>query len=280
VAPPSQTIALSTVTGAPLSYTISPPSVPWLSVTGSNGKLTGLTDQTSFTVSIVPSGVPAAQTDPYDATINISAVDPNTQAVVTQLSVDVKLLVSPNPELIANPLGPLVFSTCPSCVPAGSATTCGSAASCLVSLSSTQPVTAELNITSFTETVDNKAYGNWLGGTAPLNTTPANFTVIATEQTTNMPAGGYTGSISIGAAGVKPVLNSPVTIPVKFFVNDAKAILNTGTNDGTLSFKQVAGQNAPPAQTITISTDGQPHPFTAVANSGALNWLKVTNGNG
>jgi uncharacterized protein (TIGR03437 family) len=283
--PAPQTVTLSSSTGAPLNYTITPPSsatAPWVQVTSSggqtNGTITGVTDQTSFTVSINTSGVPSPPPSTFlDATINIAATDPTTGNAVNSQSIDVRLYASTTPQLVVTPPGPLLFSTYPNS-PRYPEDDQGPLA---LTLSSTSPAPGDaLNITQIQRIVNNAAStGNWLGGTNPGGTTSTSFTVTATQlSATNMPAGTYNGQVTISATGSSAnlVADSPVTIPAIFVVNTAKGSISTPAGDGTLSFLQTKGGQDPAALTVQVNTDTGGLPFDAVVNTGLLSWLTVS----
>lgn len=284
-APAPQTITLSSSTGAPLQYTVTAPSVPWLQVTSSTGTLSNnVTDQTSITVTPVVTNV-TAQSTPLDATLTITPTDPTTGATLNTVSIDVKLWASATPVLIATPPGPLMFSTWPNApgYPLASACTSGSSL-CTINLASSSSAPADvLTITGVNRTVNNQAtIGEWLGGTNPAGLTPTSFTVNATQlSTVTMPPGTYTGTVSVSAtnAGGTPVPNSPVTLPAIFTVNAAKGSVNTGSQDGSMTFSALQGLQSA-AQTVQVTTDGVSLPFTAVVNTGLLNWLTISKING
>jgi len=296
--PAAQTVSLSSSTGAALSYTVTPPSAaaaPWLLVNGQNGvAVTGVTDQTSFSVSINTSGVPSPPPSSYlDATINVSATDPNTGAAINTVPIDVRLFASTTPILVVSPPGPLQFSTYPNAPGYPVASSCGSQPLCTISLNSTSPATGDiLTITGLTETPTNpvKAVtGNWLGGTQPGPTTPTSFTLNSTQlSTTAMPPGTYQGSVTITANNStgSPVLDAsaanPYTFPVLFTVNEAKGFVTTQQPDGSIQFTATKGPGggAPASQTVQVMTDGVSLPFSAVVNTGLLSWLTVSKLNG
>lgn len=273
-APPQQTVALSTSTGAPLNYSVIPPSAstaPWVQV---SGNLSGVTDQTSFAVAINPAGIPSPLPgNPLDATIVVGATDPTTSAAVNQIAIDVKLWVSPSgtPQLVVVPPGPLVFTAYPN------SPTYPLSATSTLSLSSTSSLPGEaLTIGTPAKTVTNQSVtGNWLGGTNPVPLTPTSFTVNGTVLG-NMPPGTYNGNVQIPATSTiaSTVPNSPVNIPVTFVVNDCK--ITSPQTGFTLSFNQNKGGTQPAAQTVNVNTDGLPHAFFATVNTGLSTWLKLS----
>ncbi|HUA60761.1 MAG TPA: hypothetical protein VML19_18500 [Verrucomicrobiae bacterium] len=284
-APSSQTVSLSSSTGAPLNYTISPPAVSWLQVTSSTGSTSGTTDQTFFTVTPVIGSV-TAQTSPLDATITVTPTDPNTGATLNTVSIDVKLYASATPVLIVSPTGPLQFSTWPNAPAYPLASSCSSGSQlCTINLTSSSSAPADiLSVTGVQRTVASQSItGEWVGGTNPAGNTPANFTVNATQlSATAMPAGTYSGTVSITAtnSGGTAVADSPFSLPVLFTVNSAKGSVVTPQPDGSMQFTQAQNGNAPASQTVQVNTDGVSLPFTAVVNTGPLSWLSVSKING
>lgn len=279
-APVPQVVSLSSSTGAPLNYVVTAPSAataPWVQVLGG---LTGVTDQTSITVSINPAGVPSPAPAGYlDATITVAATDPNTGAAINTVNIDVRLYASTTPQLVVSPPGPLQFSTYPSspAYPLSNTTT--------INLSSTSPAAGDaVTITGFQRSVNNQAVtGDWLGGTTPASMTPTSFTVNATQlSATTMPPGVYTGTVSIAANGPNgnATADSPISLAAVFVIDSAKGTIITPRSDGTLVFTQTQGSQAPAAQTVQVTTDTGSLPFDAVVNTGLLSWLSVTTPSG
>jgi uncharacterized protein (TIGR03437 family) len=283
-APPSQTVNLSTTTGAPLNYTITPPAATagWIQV---SGPLTGTTDVTSFTVSIVPSGIGnPLPPSPQDATINIVATDPTTNAVVTTLNIDVKLYLSATPQLVASAtqstvswLPPLQLTTWPNSKKYPG----NDQGPVFVYLSSSQPVTEELTNVANSWTVTSQATtGDWLTPASPYFGTPTSFTVSAVRDPNRMPYGIYDGAVSVTAAlppNGTPVANSPITIPVRFIVNQAYSSATWFGSPNPLSFTQTKGGSAPPSQVVQVTTDGSTSlPFDPVVNTGLDKWITVS----
>jgi uncharacterized protein (TIGR03437 family) len=276
--PASQTVNLSSTTGAPLNYTVTPPAAAsWVQV---SGPLTGTTDNTSFTVSINPSGLTAS---PADATIAIAATDPTTAAAVNTVSIAVKLYFSSAPQLVVSatqtgvtPLAPLQLSTWPN-----SAKYPGNdQLPVSVYLSSTLPSTGELTNVAVQHAVGSQStFGDWLLVNNPGSGTPASFTIGAVRDASRMPLGTYYGAVSITASGPPSgtaVADSPFSIPVQFVVNAAKGSVSyTAAADGSLSFTQTKGGPPPASQLVQVATDTGSLPFDPVVNTGLYNWLTV-----
>lgn len=253
--PAAQTVFVLSSNGAPLNYTVTAPGSPaWLQL---GGATTGITDQTSFTVSV---NAASAVAGTLDSNVVVTATDPATGASVNTQTIDVKFVVSPNPLLVVTPNAPLVLS--------------------MVQNSPSLPVTLNLSSTNpavpLTIGPSNvTANGTWLSLTPAPASTPGTISVSA--ATSGLAPGSYAGSIVITAtgAGNTPVADS-YTIPVT--LNLAAAVATPSAT--TLSFTGQTGGAAPAAQTISISTNGVPLPFTAVSNDGGINWLSVTNASG
>jgi uncharacterized protein (TIGR03437 family) len=274
-APPTQTISISSSTGAPLNYVITaPPSSSWVQVTGSSS---GVTDQTSITVGINTAAVVPPFTTPYyDATINIAATDPITNNAVNTVSIDVRLYATTTPQLVVTPAGPLQFYTYPSFqgYPYSNTAT--------VNIASTSSLPGDvLNSVSVVKTVNNQTItGNWLTGNTPGSQSPTSFIVNGfVLNTTTMPVGTYYGNVAISAVTSTggTVADSPVNLPVTFVVNSAKGSITTPRSDGSMLFSQSKSGNAPASQTVQVTTDGSASlAFDAVANTGMLNWLTIS----
>jgi len=70
------------------------------------------------------------------------------------------------------------------------------------------------------------------------------------------------------------VANSPFEIPVTLIVSPGNLVLSSTA----LSFEQTPGAAAPASQTVTVTSNGQPLAYTAVASvtNSTVNWLAVT----
>jgi uncharacterized protein (TIGR03437 family) len=276
-APPTQTVSISSSTGAPLSYVVTAPSAssaPWVQVTGS---FSGVTDQTSITVGINTAGVGSPLPSPYDdATINISATDPITGNAINTVSIDVRLYATTTPQLVVTPAGPLQFYTYPSFpgYPYSNTAT--------VNVASTSSLPGDvLNAVSVVKTVNNQlTTGNWLTGNTPGSQSPTSFIVNGfVLSTTTMPVGTYYGNVAISATTATggTVADSPVNLPVTFVVDSAKGTVTTPRSDGTMLFSQSKTGQAPASQTVQVTTDGSASlAFDAVPNTGLLNWLTIS----
>lgn len=282
--PPAQVVRLSTVTGAPLNYTVSPPSASagWVQVSGA---LTGSTDQTQFSVSIVPSGLPSPLPTSYlDATINVSATDPMTGAAVPSIPIDVRLYASSTPQLVISAttpsisaLAPLQLSTWPNSVRYPS----DDQGPINVYLTSTQPVTEELTVTSVQRTVTNQSTtGDWLSLTNPGTQTPTGYSVQAVVNPSTMPVGTYIGSVSMTATtppSAATVADNGISIPVQFVVNAAKGSVNCSQAPTcAMTFTHTKGAAPLAAQVVNVNSDVGSLPFYTVINTGSLSWITIS----
>jgi len=257
-APSPQTVSISTSNGTALNYTVTAVGNPSWLVLG--GATTGVTDQTSFTVSVNPAGAVAGT---QTATISVAATDPATGAAVgTPQTITVNYIVSSTPQLLVTPTGPITLSA--------------------LQNSQSQPVTINLTSTNPTAgnqlTITNVQFnGSWLLATQAPNTTPGSLTISAVPSA-NMTPGTYSGSITITATGPggAAVADSPFTIPVILQLNATTASVSASK----LAFTGQTGGAAPVSQTFDVTTNGVPLPFSAVANDGGIGWLSLKNATG
>jgi uncharacterized protein (TIGR03437 family) len=258
--PAPQTVSITSSNGAPLTYAVTAPSsATWLQL---GGALTGTTDQTSFSVGINPANA-VASSQPLDATVTITAADPATGATLgNPVTIDVKYYVSSNPLLAVSPAGPIVLSTLQN----------SQSQPATVNFASTNPASgSQLTVTNV------QFNGSWLLATQPPGSTPGSMTISAVPSSSMTP-GSYSGSIvvTVTGPGGAAVADSPYTIPVILQLNATTA----GVSPTSLSFTAQLGGATPAAQTLSITTNGVPLPFSAVANDGGINWLTVTNATG
>jgi uncharacterized protein (TIGR03437 family) len=106
-----------------------------------------------------------------------------------------------------------------------------------------------------------------LVGNIPANgSTPVIF---AYDATANLPAGTYTGSITLNTPGGNPATtNIPVTLTVS-----VSPLLSVSNN--SLSFTYQVGTSAPAAQNVTVTSTNGAAPLTLAANSTGGSWLSV-----
>lgn len=109
---------------------------------------------------------------------------------------------------------------------------------------------------------------NWLRVAPASGQTPAKLEVIADPL--NLSVGTYTGSILLGS----PALNGVQAIPVTLRVTST---VSATVNPTSLTFTQIAGGAAPPAQSVVLNTQGGATQFsTTVSTSNAVGWLSAT----
>jgi uncharacterized protein (TIGR03437 family) len=252
-APASQSVAVTSSTGATLNYAVADSTAAggsWLTVTPVSGATTG-----TLTVSVITAGLVAGT---YTGSIVVTATNPSGVAVSNSpLTIPVTYYVSENPLVQVSP-NPLSFTA-----------TAGGLANGENVLVTSTSTTLNYTITSTTTTG-----GSWLAVSSVPGSTPGSFPVSAIAY--NLGAGTYNGSITITATNPagEPVANSPVTIPVKLQVS----LATLSAAPASLAFTQTVGGAAPPTQTISVSGAGAASlSFTATAtNSSGVNWLTVT----
>ncbi len=266
----SQTVTVSSSTGATLSYVAtaatSPAGGTWLLVSGN----TTANTNSSFTVTVVPTGLAAGT---YSGTITITATNPATgnAALNSPLTIPVSYYVSNSPLLVVTLPGN------PPSQPVLTAQVNGAAPATLpVTLNSTTPGSP----LPYTVTFTTNSGGSWLFATPQSGTTTAGSNVISIGALPGiLSPGTYTGTVTITSApSGATVANSPYTIPVTFNVTAGTISLS----QSTLNFSQTLGGSAPVAQTVILSGNGQTLNYQAVASTNAsVNWLSVspTSGN-
>jgi len=248
-APASQTLSVTSSTGANLSFTATAQTTScgnnWLVVSPTQGAT-----PSTLTVQINTSGLSAGT---CTGTINISAPGASNPSVM----VNVSLLASTNPLLLVPTTGPTFNYQIGGTVPA--------AQNIQVTSSSTA-----LNFTASAAPANNGP--NFLA-VAPLNgTTPQalsltlNPTVVA-----SLGPGTYVENVTVTSAGAG---NSPQTFPVTLVVG-SNAVLTTSAS--SLNFNFQVSQSTPQNQTLTIGATGAPLNFqVATATSSCSNFLSAT----
>jgi uncharacterized protein (TIGR03437 family) len=109
----------------------------------------------------------------------------------------------------------------------------------------------------------------WLTATPLAGTTPATLQVGLAAAAGTLPAGPYTGTVTIVSAGAG---GSPINIPVTLNVVAPQTLTVLPTS---LSFSYIVGLTAPQAQTFQISASGGAAPFSVTTPSSA-SWLQVS----
>jgi uncharacterized protein (TIGR03437 family) len=114
----------------------------------------------------------------------------------------------------------------------------------------------------------------WLTATPLTGTTPATLQVGLTAAAGTLPAGPYTGTVTIVSVGAG---GSPINIPVTLTVVAPQTLT---VSPASLSFSYIVGLTAPQAQTFQISASGGAAPFSVTTPTSAT-WLQVspTSGN-
>lgn len=254
-APLSQNVSLTSSTGGTLNYSVTASAGScgnWLGL----GNASGSTDGTVAVTVLNPSGLSAGT---CTGTLSITATNPDTGAATpnSPLSIPVTLIVSANQLLVASPTS-VNFS-----VPVNGQ------ASQTVSLNSTSPTG------SISYTVDFSPTGTWLSVNKVSGNTPDTAFQLTAIPGPNLAPGVYTGSVTITASGPggAKVDNSPVTIPVTLMVSAG----TLSVSSKSVSFTQIVGTPASPAQTVQVISNGPVLGFAAAASvKGTVNWLSIT----
>ncbi len=258
-APGTQTINLTSSTGALLNYSVtsaetSCSTVNWLTL---GGNTTGSTNG-SFTVT--PANLASLTAGTCAGTITVTATNPATgnAAISSPLAIPVTLYVSSTPLLVATPTS-LTFTSAVS----------GAGSTQQILVTSTDPnTTLTYTVTQST----NSGGNNWLAVT-PLsaNTAAGNNIVNVFVNPGLLSAGTYTGTVTIASTGVA---DSPITIPVTLVVTSGSLTLSSNS----LSFAYTVSGSNPVAQTVQVTSSGAALNFTAAPNSGiaGTSWLSVT----
>jgi uncharacterized protein (TIGR03437 family) len=122
-----------------------------------------------------------------------------------------------------------------------------------------------LNFTAAASTTDGNA---WLTVTPQTGTTPATLQVGLAAIAGTLPAGPYSGTVTITSANAS---GSPISIPVALTVVPPQTFTASPTS---LSFSYTVGLTVPLAQSFQISAGGAA-PFTVTTPSSAT-WLQVS----
>jgi uncharacterized protein (TIGR03437 family) len=264
-APAAQALRLTSSSGATLNFTVTPSTTNcgngWLLLNGAPNALSGSTDA-GIVVSIATSGLTAGT---CTGAINITSTVASTgvATVNSPLSIPITVTVASTPMLVTTPAS-LSFVA-----PANGQ----SPAPQTIALSSTSGTDIlSYTITSVTGTSNGVT---WLFAGPTTGTTASGNMITVTVFSGTLPAGTYTGSVTLAAAlGSSAVANSPVTIPVTLQVTSGSLTLSATS----LNFAYTIGAASPAKQTVTIgSSTSTGLVYTAVANSSATNpWLSVT----
>ena len=259
--PVTQAISLTSSTGVPLNFTVSTATAScgngWLALGGTTGTTPGQ-------VNILING-DGLTPGTCAATLSIAASNAATgaPALNSPLVIPVTLTVSASALLVVTPLTPAVFTA------QAGAVTVGAHVFTLTS--------SDSDVLNYTVTAaPNNGSGTWLSTTQLTGNTGAGFNSLGIlAQTGQLTPGTYTGTVTVTATGPggAAVANSPLTIPVAFYVTTGSLALN----QSSLSFQQAAGGPAPVNQTVNITSTGTALGFAALAfNSGTAQWLTVS----
>lgn len=246
VLPAAQNIATAS-TGAALVYTAAASTasgVNWLIATG------GGSTPNPTSVSINPVGLGAGT---YNGTVTITA----TNAGNSPQTVPVTLTVTNHPLIEATP-NPLTF---------------------LYQINKTAPASQTLSLSSstgdilnYTVTAAATSGGSWLSVTPATGSTAGTVSVKA--STAGLAAGTYKGTVTITAVNPtgEPVPNSPLIIPVTYYVSD-NALLTV--SPASLSFTTTTGGN-PVAQVVALgsTSDALNYTISSKTESGGP-WLAL-----
>ncbi|MGO9257220.1 MAG: BACON domain-containing protein [Bryobacteraceae bacterium] len=284
-APATETITVSSTTGATLSYTAVAANTATTNGCGSNwlqlaGSTTGATSG-SFTVTASPTGITAVTSGAAcTGTITIAATNPATgnAAPNSPYVIPVSFYVSASALLVVTPASAPAFSAQVGVQGSVVSQNCitNTSSNCALTITSTS-ATDPLSISVNTATTDG---ATWLFAVPTSATIPLNGSTALTIGLAFIPStpGSYSGTVTITAvaASSAKVLDSPLIIPVTLQVT---AGAPTAT-PAQLSFTQTLGGSAPAAQTISVgSSTGQSLSFTASATTTtppSSSWLTVT----
>jgi trimeric autotransporter adhesin len=257
--PPTQTVNLTSSTGALLNYIVTSTetscgTVSWLTLGGStSGSTNG-----SFTVT--PSNLASLTAGTCTGTITVTATNPasGNPAINSPLTIPVTLYVSTTPLLSVTPAS-LSFTSAVS----------GSGGTQQITVSSTN---ASSNLTYTVSFTTNNGNNNWLSASPLSGSTATGSNVVNVSVIPGILSPGiYTGTVTITSTGVA---DSPITVPVALQVTSGTLTLSSNS----LNFTYTVGGSTPAAQTVQVTSNSTPLSFTAAANSGiaGTNWLSVT----
>jgi uncharacterized protein (TIGR03437 family) len=232
-APPAQNLTIAVNGGPALPFTATADS--WITVSGG-------TTGTPISVSVGPTGL-AAGTHTGSISITCSGASNSPLSIPVALTVAAPITATP---------ASLAFTS----VAGG---TSPAAQGLLLDSSIPSP---------FTTTASTASGGNWLSVSPASGTTRQTVTVTAAPASLHLPAGVYTGSVSVTPPGATAV--SPVTVPVTLMVTASLSL-----SPSALSFTASPGGQSPAPQSVAVSAGGSAIPFTARSSAA---WLSVTSG--
>ena len=250
--PAAETLALSSSTGANVSFTASAQTTTcgnWIVLSQNSGAT-----PSTLSVQVNTSGLTAGQ---CTGQITIAAPGASNPSMV----VPVSLLVSTLPLIQVPAIGPTFTYQINSATPAPQS----------VQITSSTP---GLNIAA-TASPDNSV-PSFLEVTPTSGTTPQSFslTVNPTALATLAP-GTYTETVTIAASGAG---NSPQNFVVTLTVSSNPILIGS---QQSVNFNYQVGQTAPSNQTITITSSGAPLNYQVAVNTTSCNgFLKATPASG
>lgn len=230
----------------------------------------------TLSVSAVTSGCgnwlqfyPSAVTAPGTLTVSVATAGLNTpqicsgtvtlrnDATLAQVQIPVTLNVSNTPLLVVNPIA-LTFN-----LPYNS----GISDPQTISLTATNGGAITFNASTTYDTG-----GSWLQAGPTAGSTPNTISVFVNPY--GLVPGTYTGYVTLVSPGLPAVLKIPVTLNVT-------PVTMAAVSPSALTFIQAAGGNAPPPQTVSVTSQSGSLPFTATpATANGLGWLKVSQATG
>ncbi|HZT28993.1 MAG TPA: hypothetical protein VFA33_03855 [Bryobacteraceae bacterium] len=232
-----------TSSGSNVPFTVSTPSVNWLTVSA----LSGTTGGAPLNLSINTTNADSLAAGSYNTTLTISA-----SSISSSVPVSVTLVVSAAPTISAAPQSISLSYQLGSPAPAPTSLSIASSGSAL----------------SFTATASTTGGGNWLAVSGG-NTTPATLSV--SLVTAGLAVGNYSGSITISSPGAA---NPKVTIPVTLAVTGAPSI---SVGPTSLTFAYQINNTPPASQQISVGSSGAALNFTATpSTSSGGGWLAVS----
>jgi hypothetical protein len=238
--PPPAPQGLLVSAGAAIPFTVTSTTSfggNWLIATPASGNTTAGSGGADVMVSVDPTGLAAGF---YSGFVTISS----TQSLGSPVTVSVSLTVGPQ---LSVGTTRLTFTQAP-----------GGAAP------PAQTISLSTGVASVGYTAQAVSSTGWLSVTPTLGATPASLTV--TANAASLPAGNYTGVITINAVGA---VGSPVNVIVSLTVTQSMTLSPTG-----LFFTGLG----PPDQAIIVSANTQLSNLTASPSS--TGWLSVSPGLG
>lgn len=247
--PASQTLSLSSSTGANISFSASAKTTTcgnnWLVVSPTQGAT-----PSTLTVQINTSGIQAGS---CTGEIDLSASGASNPSVV----VNVSLLASTNPLLLVPATGPAFNYQIGGAIPAAQ----------------NVQITSSSSALNFNVTAAPQNNGpNFLQFTPATGTTPQALSLgINAGVVASLGPGTYTENVSLTATGAG---NSPQTFPVTLTVS-SNAVLTTAIP--ALNFNYQVGQATPQSQTFTVASTGAPLNFeVATSTSNCSGFLSAS----